>query len=199
MTTDSDDTGADRLRRLLGASATGDQAAFAELYGLTKGKMFGVALGILKRRDLAEDVLQEAYVRIWRNAGRFNPAIASPVAWMATIVRNCAINIVRRPQLEADCDQTFVLNVVASDQSPLDGIQSAEDCGNAFAALRSLDPLQRRLIVAAYVRGESREQLARRFGVPVNTIKTWLRRAILNVRATMDGTEAPRRTFAWRS
>ena len=188
--------GADRLRQLLIAAGRRDEVAFAALYGLTKGKMFAVALAIVRRRDLAEDVMQEAYVRIWHNAARFDPAKGSPISWMATIIRNQAINVVRRPTVEVECDPSMVLNVVADDCSPLDRLQSSQDCGHALAALQALAPLQRRLIVAAYVRGESRDQLAQRFCAPANTIKTWLRRAIIDVRATVERPHDNRRTAA---
>lgn len=190
------ENGADRLRRLLLAVSRRDEAAFTALYGLTKSKMFAVALAIVRRRDLAEDVMQEAYVRIWHNAARFDSAKGSPISWMATIVRNQAINVVRRPTVEVECDQALVLNVVGDDCSPLDRLQSSQDCGHALAALQALAPLQRRLIVAAYVRGESRDQLAQRFGAPANTIKTWLRRAIMDVRATVERPHGNRQTAA---
>ncbi|UCF52314.1 MAG: sigma-70 family RNA polymerase sigma factor [Bradyrhizobium sp.] len=190
------ENGVERLRRLLIAVGHRDEAAFAALYGLTKGKMFAVALAIVRRRDLAEDVMQEAYVRIWHNAARFDPAKGSPISWMATIVRNQAINVVRRPTVEVECDQATVLNVVGDDCSPLDRLQSSQDCSHALAALQALAPLQRRLIVAAYVRGESRDQLAQRFGAPANTIKTWLRRAIMDVRATLERPHENRQSAA---
>src|SRR6185503_13579616 len=76
---------------LLGRIADGDKSAFARLYSLTSGKLFGVALRIMRDRQAAEDIVQEAYLRIWRNAASFDPAVASPVTWMASIVRHCAI------------------------------------------------------------------------------------------------------------
>lgn len=191
-----DETGAERLLRLLTTVGRGDEAAFAALYGLTKGKMFAVALAIVKRRDLAEEVMQEAYIRIWHNARSFDATKGSPIAWMATIVRNQAINLVRRPTVEVECDQSIVMNVAGDDRSALDQLQSSQDCGHALAALQALAPLQRRLIVAAYVRGESRDQLALRFGAPANTIKTWLRRAIMDVRATLEKPRDNRQTAA---
>lgn len=188
--------GAERLRRLLSAVGSRDEAAFAVLYELTKSKMYGIALAIVRRRDLAEDVMQDAYVRIWHNAASFDPLKGSPITWMATIVRNQAINVVRRPSVEVECDPSVVLNVVADDRSPLDLLQDSQDCGHALAALQALAPLQRHLIVAAYVRGESRDQLAQRFGAPANTIKTWLRRAILDVRASLERAHGNRRSAA---
>src|SRR5690348_8617466 len=83
------------LNGLVAATARKDEAAFAALYNLTKRRLFGVALTVLRRRDLAEDVLQEAYIRVWRNAARFDPARGTALTWMATIVRNLAIDAMR--------------------------------------------------------------------------------------------------------
>jgi RNA polymerase sigma-70 factor, ECF subfamily len=170
------------LRSLLIACACADEVAFGRLYELTARKMFGVALMILRCSDLAEEVIQEAYVRIWHKAGQYDPSLSSPITWMVTIVRNLAIDTRRRAIIESGDDDDDVLSTLPSlQESALENIEASERRGLAFAALKALDPFQRTLIVAAYVRGESREQLAARFGRPVSTIKTWLRRALLQV------------------
>jgi RNA polymerase sigma-70 factor, ECF subfamily len=170
------------LRSLLVACARGDEAAFGRVYELTARKMFGVALMILRRSDLAEEVIQEAYIRIWHKAGQYDPSLGSPITWMVTIVRNLAIDARRRTVIESGGGDEDVLSALPSlQESALENIEASEQRGLAFAALKALDPFQRTLIVAAYVRGESREQLAARFGRPVSTIKTWLRRALLQV------------------
>ena len=79
------------LVRYLDAVRQGDQAAFAQLYEATRAKLYGVVLRILKRRDLADEVIQETYLKIWGSAGSFDPAVASPITWMVTIARNRAI------------------------------------------------------------------------------------------------------------
>lgn len=179
--------GIERLRQLMAASSRGEQTAFAELYALTRSKLFGIALTILRRSDLAEEVLQEAYIRIWQKSGRYDPALGSPITWMVTIVRNLAIDNLRRPIVLARAgDESMLLALPAEQESALEAMQASEERGHAFAALQALNPVQRTLIVAAYVRGESREQLALRFGKPVNTIKTWLRRALLEARISMS-------------
>src|ERR1700710_2381694 len=81
---------------LIAAVAKGDQAAFERLYVATRAKLYGVVLRILRRQDLAEEVIQETYVKIWNSAGRFDPALASPITWMASIARNRAIDVVRK-------------------------------------------------------------------------------------------------------
>ena len=81
---------------LIAAVAKGDEAAFERLYAATRAKLFGVVLRILRRQDLAEEVIQEAYVKIWKSAGQFNPGLSSPITWMASIARNRAIDVVRK-------------------------------------------------------------------------------------------------------
>src|SRR5438067_9847742 len=94
---------------LIAAVAKGDEAAFERLYAATRAKLFGVVLRILRRQDLAEEVIQEAYVKIWNNAGQFNPALASPITWMASIARNRAIDVVRKKS-EATLDEEPTAN-----------------------------------------------------------------------------------------
>ena len=81
---------------LLAAVAKGDQAAFERLYQATRAKLYGVALRILRRADLADEVIQEAYLKVWNSARQFDPAVASPITWMVAIARNRAIDLVRK-------------------------------------------------------------------------------------------------------
>ena len=147
---------------------------------------------MLHRRDLAEDVLQEAYLRIWRNAARFDPARGTAITWMATIVRNLAIDVKRSPAAEAT-DDTALTVIPFNGRSALDEIEANDNHRRLNEAMKTLDPVKRKLVVAAYIKGESREQLAERFGAPVNTIKTWLRRAVLDIRAGLAEMEGEQR------
>src|SRR4029450_4729491 len=81
---------------LLAAVAKGDQAAFERLYAATRAKLYGIVLRILRRHDLTDEVIQETYLKIWRRAGQFDPALAARITWMATIARNRAIDLVRK-------------------------------------------------------------------------------------------------------
>lgn len=175
----------DTLARLIAATAREDEAAFGQLYDLTRRKLFGVALTVLRRRDLAEDVLQEAYIRVWRNAARFDPARGTAITWMATIVRNLAIDVKRSPAAAAT-DDTALMVIPFNGRNALDQVEASDDERRLHDALKTLDPMRRKLVIAAYIQGQSREQLAQRFGAPVNTIKTWLRRAVLDMRAVLE-------------
>jgi RNA polymerase sigma-70 factor, ECF subfamily len=178
----------ERLARLLAATAAKDQAAFAELYDLTKRKLFGIALMVLRRRDLAEDVVQEAFIRIWRNAASFDPARGTAITWMATIVRNLAIDVKRSPAAEPADDAELAV-IPFNGRNALEELEANDNHRRLRDAMKALDPMKRKLVVAAYINGESREELSARFGAPVNTIKTWLRRAVLDIRAAIEETD----------
>src|SRR5262245_44294108 len=173
------------LIRLLSATAARDEAAFAELDYATRRKLFGIALTVLRRRDLAEDATQEAFVRVWRNAAGFDPARGAALTWMATIVRNLAIDLKRSPASEPTDDSELTV-IPFRGRSALEELKASDDQRRLRAALKTLDPMRRKLVIAAYIQGESREDLSRRFGAPVNTIKTWLRRAVLDLREAIS-------------
>jgi RNA polymerase sigma-70 factor, ECF subfamily len=190
------ESGFQTLEHLLIEMSSKDEAAFEKLYAATKRKLFSTVLLIVRRRHLAEEVLQEAYVRIWLNAASYRPSLGSPMLWMITIARNLAIDVVRRPVREIYFDDSVLSGFPADSPTALEEIEILEDQAgalnhqlNVFYALHALDPTRRHLIIAAYIRGESRKQLSQRFGVPVNTIKTWLRRALLDTRANLLKTQ----------
>ena len=170
------------LVRLLAAVADGDQAAFERLYAATRAKLYGVVLRILRRADLADEVMQEAYLKIWNSAGQFDPALASPITWMVTIARNRAIDLVRKKRDVSVEEAPEVLELAAESVDPLTARERSEELRRLLDCLGRLDPDERRLMLLAYYNGLSREQLAAKLGRPVNTIKTWLRRSILAVR-----------------
>jgi len=174
---------------LLAQIAGGDKAAFAKLYGLTSRKLFGVALRIVRDRSAAEDILQDAYFRVWRHADSFDPALASPIAWMASIVRNSAIDAHRKqkPELLELGDESE--NVAINEPDPALEIDMAQRRAVAFAALKKLPAEKRELILQAYLREISRDSLAKRRGVPTGTIKTHLRRSLLELRHSIQREE----------
>ena len=179
----------EELQRLLIRMARKDEGAFARLYASTKRKLFSTAILIVKHRHLAEEAVQEAYVRIWLNAASYKRPLGSPMNWMITIVRNLAIDMTRKTAWEIHPEDSVWLGFPADAPTALEML---EDQSTAFShrlnvlyALQALDPTRRQIIIAAYIRGESRKQLSERYGVPVNTIKTWIRRALLETRESM--------------
>ena len=186
--------GSKRLEYLLTQiAAVKDQSAFAELYSATKGKLFSTVLVIVKRWDLAEEIIQDVYARIWANAGSYLASSGSPMTWMITIARNLAIDMVRKPALEVYPDDSALLELPDDCPTALELIETAEAHRSSvqqqqkvLSALQSLNPVRRDLVIAAYIHGESRQQLSKRTGVPVNTVKTWIRRALLEVEAILQ-------------
>jgi RNA polymerase sigma-70 factor (ECF subfamily) len=166
------------LRRV----ATRDETAFASLYKQTSAKLYGVVARIHNRSDVAADVLQETYVRIWDKAGEFDPARGSALGWMATIARNRALDEARRVRPASLEDQPESFEPAAEDIDPLAARERSEGLARLIECLMGLDEEKRAVVLLAYYRGLSREALAKRFGRPVPTIKTWLHRSLAQLR-----------------
>src|ERR1700751_2693837 len=145
---------------LIAAVAKGDEAAFERLYIATRAKLYGVVLRILRRQDLAEEVVQETYVKIWNSAGQFNPALASPITWMASIARNRAIDLVRKKGEVSIEDEPQALEVAADSADPLARREMSEELKRLLECIGRLEPDRQRLVLLAYYNGWSREQLA---------------------------------------
>jgi RNA polymerase sigma-70 factor, ECF subfamily len=172
----------DDLTLLLRRIAGRDAAAFSTLYKQTSAKLYGVVARILTRGDAAADALQEVYVRIWEKAGEFDPVKGSPLAWMATIARNRALDEVRRVRPASLEDQPEGFEPAAEEIDPLATRERSEGLAALVECLKALDDEKRAVVLLAYYRGLSREALAKRFGRPVPTIKTWLHRSLAQLR-----------------
>jgi RNA polymerase sigma-70 factor, ECF subfamily len=171
---------------LLSRTAAKDRQAFAQLYHATNAKLFGIVIRILPQRALAEDVLQEVYLRIWEHAGAFDPTRASPISWMAAIARNRALDDLRRkkPLMLEDFPGTPELSAAA--EHPMDKQEKSEELQKLLECLNGLEPDKRQMILLAYYRGHSREALAERFKAPSATIKTWLRRSLAQLKSCLE-------------
>lgn len=176
----------DDLNDLLRRVAARDAAAFAALYQRTSAKLYGVVARILTRGDAAADVLQETFVRIWERAGDFDPVKGSALAWMATIARNRALDEVRRVRPGSLDDQPEGFEPTADEVDPLAARERSEGLAALIGCLEKLDEEKRAVLMLAYYRGLSREALARRFGRPVATIKTWLHRSLGQLRDCLE-------------
>jgi len=155
------------------------------LYAATSGKLFGIILRILSRRDIAEEILQEVYVKIWQKAGDFDATRASPISWMAVIARNRALDEVRRIKPVSIEDTPQALDIPDPGELAITGIERNEDLQRLLKCLEALEPAKREMVLMAYYRGESREALSQRFGSPVATIKTWLHRSLAQLKACL--------------
>jgi RNA polymerase sigma-70 factor (ECF subfamily) len=168
----------DLLRRV----AARDEAAFAALYKRTSAKLYGVVARILTRGDAGAEALQEAYVRIWEKARDFDPSKGSPLAWMATIARNRALDEVRRVRPASLEDMPEGFEPVADAVDPMAARERSESLAALLVCLGKLDEEKRSVVLHAYYHGASREALAKRYGRPVPTIKTWLHRSLAQLR-----------------
>lgn len=174
------------ITQLLARVAQRDREAFKLVYGATSSKLYGIVLRILHRRDLADEVLQEVYVKIWERAGDFDSGRASPITWMATIARNRALDEARRKKPASIEEHPELLNVPSDDEPALDLVLKGEVGRKLAACLTLLEPERRQIVVLAYCDGLSRDELGARFGQPANTIKTWLRRSLAQLKTCLS-------------
>jgi RNA polymerase sigma-70 factor (ECF subfamily) len=171
------------LEALLEATSRGNHAAFRSLYEATAPKLLGVVLRIIRNRQVAEEVLQETFVKIWQNAERFSPEVGLPMAWLSAIARNRAIDRIRAEKIEqsrAPDDDRILERLAAPAASDPTMRETLRTC------LDRLDEEARNCVVLAYCSGLSREELAERFRRPVGTIKTVLHRSIKLLRACLE-------------
>ncbi|PSO20965.1 sigma-70 family RNA polymerase sigma factor [Bradyrhizobium sp. MOS003] len=172
----------ENLRELLARVSTGETRAFAELHTLTRSRLGRIALAVGAAPHDVDDILQDSFLKIWRNAARFDSGRAPAMAWMSAIVRNTTIDHLRtRRQPSVELEKALAVATDAA-PSPTEEFDYAGAEPVARGALARLPEDRRRLVALAYLEGESRASLSMRFGVPVGTIKTWLHRTILVVR-----------------
>jgi RNA polymerase sigma factor (sigma-70 family) len=177
----------DPILALLARIAAQDRAAFAEIYAATGPKLMGVLLRILGNRAEAEDALQEVFTRVWLRANRFDPEKGRGMTWLIAIARNHAIDRLRArpPQSIAD-DGAAVAAVPDTKRGPLSGLVAEGEARRAVICFGELDPIHSAAVQGAYLEGASYEVLAARYTVPVNTMRTWLRRSLLKLRECLD-------------
>ena len=170
---------------LLAAIARGDRPALATLYERTSGKLYGICLRLLGSEQDAQDALHDAYLTVWRNAARFDPAKASAITWLAVLTRNKAIDRLRQRRQPTE-------HIDAAAELPDDGpsavdlIESDQDRRRLADCLEQLDERARTLIRSAFFTGSTYPELAVQEGVPLGTMKSWIRRGLANLRLCLD-------------
>lgn len=172
------------IDRLISRVALGDRAAFSDLYDATSAKLFGVALRVLNNTASAEDVLQETFMKIWRYADRYASNGMSPMTWLITIARNTAIDRLRATkQVDdiADVEDRMAASGPTPEQSAIAGSEAKRIVG----CLDELPDDRRAAVRGAYLEGDSYADLAAKFDVPLNTMRTWLRRSLIALRECM--------------
>ena len=175
----------DQLKHLLAQCSLGDRRAFETLYRSVSPRLHGVALRLMGRSDLAEEVLQESFVRIWNNASRYQSHLSAPMTWMINITRYQAIDQLRkyrdRPLNDLDA-QTLV------DDSPSahDQLNSSRESSTLHRCLDKLEGMQRQSITIAYFGGLSCSELAEHLSAPLGSVKSWIRRGMEHLRRCLE-------------
>ncbi|WP_208112248.1 sigma-70 family RNA polymerase sigma factor [Zavarzinia compransoris] len=170
---------------LIMACARGEKSALQALYALEAGRMIAVAQRILQRRDWAEDAVHDTFVQIWRKAAQFQPGLGSARGWVYTILRHLSLNMRRdRAQEEAvDPDHLAALAVPALDPAAV--FADLAETSALKRCLQALEAPRRDSIILAYAGGFSHGEIAGRLGVPLGTVKAWIRRGLLALRACL--------------
>jgi RNA polymerase sigma-70 factor (ECF subfamily) len=177
--------GGDELATILEAVARGDRQAFARLYERTSAKLYGICLRLLGNEAEAEDVLQDVYVTVWQKAERFDRGRASPITWLAVLARNKGIDRLRR---RATRSEPIEAAAEVEDESPLpfELVRQKQEAGRLSDCLEELDERPRAMIRAAFLDGATYPELAEREGVPLGTMKSWIRRAMQRLRGCLE-------------
>jgi RNA polymerase sigma factor (sigma-70 family) len=174
------------LANLVSAVGRRDRLAFKRLYAVAAPKLFGLILRILRDRAMAEDVLQDVFARVWQSAEGFSPDAGSAMAWLSTIARNRAIDMLRSkgPPLaapdEEGADYYERLAAPGDPEADMTNLAALRHC------LGEIEEPARSCVLLAYYEGYSREELATRFERPVNTIKTWLHRSLAALKTCLE-------------
>jgi RNA polymerase sigma-70 factor (ECF subfamily) len=170
---------------LLAQCSLGNRRAFENLYRKVSGNLFAVALRCMGRRDLAEDVLQEAFVRIWHSAAQYDGNLSAPMTWMVSITRNKAIDQLRKHREEPLSDEQAQ---ALFDESPSahEQMERQRDAGALQRCLDTLEGMQRQSIITAYFQGASHGDLVTQLAAPLGTVKSWIRRGMERLRRCLE-------------
>jgi len=178
------------LIALIDRISLADEKALRELYELTSPKLYGVAVRVVTNREWAEDVLQEAFINIWRIAGDYKATLSPPMAWMALVVRSRGLDFLRRRASERadkmqELDDVISDTVAGDSPNPMDTAQASQQAKALHNCLSLLDNKQREVVSLAYMRDMSHNELAAQLRLPLGTVKTWIRRGLEQLRGCM--------------
>jgi RNA polymerase sigma-70 factor (ECF subfamily) len=185
------------LAQLMSRAALGDRTAFARLYDLTSGHLFAVVLRIQRDRALAEDLLQEVYVNVWRAVGSFDAAQSQPMTWLTSVARNKAIDSLRRAQSQPvlqsvhrddDDDDRPDLDQQMADEAPgpSELLAQAGDARRLDVCMKGLTAPQRQSVALAFFDGLSHAEVAEHLHQPLGTVKSWVRRALMSLKECLE-------------
>ena len=167
-----------------------DEAALKALYDQCAPKLLGLALRVVRQREWAEDVLQEAFLTVWRSAGDYRASLSPPLAWLGLIVRSRGLDLLRRraadrSHVTQELDDVLTDTLEGDSPNPMDTAQASEQAWALHQCLGRLDNKQREVVSLAYVRDLSHSELAEQLSLPLGTVKTWIRRGLDQLRLCM--------------
>lgn len=175
------------LATALTACARGDRDGLQRIFNAEAPRLVTIAQRILRRHELAEEVVQEAFIQIWNKAAQYSPERGSARGWIYAIVRNRALNALRdgrREELTGD-DTLERLQDAVQDGPPIDLIEEMDESSRLRQCLAQMDEVRRRSILMAYISGYTHGEIAGRLKIPLGTAKAWIRRGLVSLRECM--------------
>lgn len=174
---------ADELADLVTRISAGDQKAFALLYQRTSPRLFTLAISVMRNRDLAQEILQEAFINIWRSASSYHSGKGSVQVWLNVIVRNRCIDSLRqRTSRIEEVDLIDWTELISDQPSPLQALQTQHEAADLARCMNGLDSQQQRALTLAYFHGFSHSELAEKLAAPLGSVKSRVRRGLANLR-----------------
>lgn len=181
------------LAQLLARVALHDRRAFMQLYDATHRHLFALAVRLMGNPQAAEDVLQDAFLRVWHNAGQYNASVAKPMTWLINVVRNRAIDVLRSGRTARESTQPLD-DELAEDLHDMHSATPESDLNKSLLKSRvgrcmvSLNGQQRQAIALTYFQGWQHQQIAESMSVPLSTAKSWVRRGLNQLKACLEST-----------
>ncbi|QJR15628.1 ECF RNA polymerase sigma factor SigK [Usitatibacter palustris] len=173
---------------MIEAIARGDEKALEELHAATVGRVYGLALRIVRTREAAEEVAVDVFLQVWRSAATYDALRGGPVTWLLTICRSRALDYLRRAEPaepHADPESLASAENRATSDDPLDLLAACDGHEDLHRALAALTPLQRQLIALAFFRGLTHQEIAAHAQLPLGSVKTYIRRALAQLHADL--------------
>lgn len=180
----------DELMALIDRVARRDEPALKALYDQTSGKLYGLALRVVRNNEWAEDALQETFLQIWRTAPDYRASLSPPMAWLGLIVRSRSLDLLRRRKAEREhltdeIDDAMADTLEGDSPNPMDTSLASQQAWALHQCLAKLENKQREVVSLAYLRDLSHGELAQQLKLPLGTVKTWIRRGLDQLRSCM--------------
>lgn len=176
-----------QLMALIDRVAQREEAALKALYDLVSGKLYGLAMRVVRHQEWAEDALQDTFLQVWRNAPDYRASLSPPMAWLGLIVRSRSLDVLRRRKAERehltdDIDEAMADTLASDAPDPMDTSLASQQAQSLHHCLGKLENKQREVVSLAYLRDLSHGELAEQLRLPLGTVKTWIRRGLDQLR-----------------